>query len=162
MSTLKELEEARALTRFDPELRARELPERRIYMLPRAVGWAEEKLPALQSVWQIDETPAEQLDAILAEFCAGEPLAAGEDFKCLHPIEDGIWELKTADLRVFGWFYRKETFIWSAACLTDVVKDSDLYFGFVKQAARDRDLLDLDPPKFVPGENPNDVVSAWY
>lgn len=161
MSTLKQLEDSGALVRFDPELGGRDLPERRIYMLPRVVTWATEKLPTLESVWQVSETPAEQLDAILADFCSGATLVISEDFECLYPVDRGIWELKSGDLRLFGWFYRRETFIWSAACLADTVKDSNLYRGFVDQAVRDRDNLDLDPPKFVPGESPNDVVSSW-
>lgn len=138
------------------------MEDRRVYMLPRAVKWAEEILPTLESVWQIEEAPIAQLDAMLHDFCSGEALAHVEDFRCLRPIGSGIWELKTADLRVFGWFYRPNIFVWSAAFFADAIKDGDMYHGFVSQAVRDREALDLTPPKFVPGERPNDVVSAWY
>lgn len=162
MATLLELVSSGALTRYDPELSAREMEDRSIYMLPRAVAWASDKLPTLESVWQIEESPIMQVDGMLHSFCVGRSLAFSEDFHCLRPVSEGVWELKTADIRLFGWFYKRDCFIWSAACLTELVKESDLYRGFVNQTANDRESLDLNPPKFVSGESPNDVVSAWH
>lgn len=130
-------------------------------MLPRAVQWADAQLPRLESIWDLETSPIEQLAGYLDTFCAGDPLAVDEAFKCLQPHDDGIWELKTADLRLFGWFYRRDTFIWSAAGRTEDIKLHDLYHGYMQQAVRDREALDLDPPPFVTGDHTN-VISAWY
>lgn len=82
-------------------------------------------------------------------------------FKPLTHIEDGIWELKTADLRIFGWFFVRDCFIGSAANLTDTIKQLHLYRPYVQEAVRLRDALDLDIPKFIPGDDPHAVVSDF-
>jgi hypothetical protein len=76
-------------------------------------------------------------------------------------VQDGIWELKTADLRIFGWFNVLDHFVGAAADTTDRVKQHNLYYGYAGETARFRDGLDLDPPKFIPGADPNAVVSNY-
>jgi hypothetical protein len=48
-----------------------------------------------------------------------------------------------------------------ASNLTDNVKRHRLYYGYANEAARFRDRLDLDAPKFVPGDDPHAVVSNF-
>jgi hypothetical protein len=162
MATLLELEDQRRVIRIDPALSWREFEARRLYVLPNAYEWIEESLPAKVSNWNIQESPAEQLDVLIYEFCVGNPLAFGERFKCLTHLGGGVWELKTADLRLFGWFSHKDCFIVSDCDDTGRIKLSNLYSGYCKQVVRRRDELDLDEPKFVPGDNPDDVVSDWH
>jgi hypothetical protein len=76
-------------------------------------------------------------------------------------LGDGIWELKTADLRLFGWFLQKDCFIVSDIDDTGRIKQSNLYRGYCLQAVRRRDALELNEPKFIRGDNPDDVVSDW-
>jgi hypothetical protein len=81
-----------------------------------------------------------------------------------HPIRhvrDGIWVLKTPDLRIFGWFPVKDCFIGWRAEHADFVKRHDLYHGLAGETAEFRDRLLLDEPKFVPGVNPDAVVSNY-
>ena len=54
---------------------------------------------------------------MLGRFAAGarlfvEPdeLTPG-DIKRLHPPENAIWELKTGDVRIFGWFHDHDCFV---------------------------------------------------
>jgi hypothetical protein len=156
------LEADGALCRYEPELDYGQQELRLFYVLPRLAEWMERTLPTLASTWNIQESPLEQLDASLAFFCAGEPLACDHRFKPLNALGEGVWELKTADLRIFGWFPRKDCFIATDAALTRDVKGSKLYRPYAEQAVRFRDRLGLDEPKFVPGEDPLNVVSDFY
>jgi hypothetical protein len=161
MATLIELHAQGRVFRIDPALSWRELEARRLFVLPDAWKWIELVLPTKNSTWNIQESPVEQLDALTYEFCVGQELAVGTRFKCLTHLGDGIWQLKTADLRLFGWFSQKDCFIISDLDDTGRIKQSNLYPGYCKQAVRRRDALDLDEPKFIHGDNPDDVVSDW-
>jgi hypothetical protein len=77
----------------------------------------------------------------------------------LRPAGDGVWELKTADLRVFGWFHAKDCFLGHCADTAERVKEHRLYTGYVGEVVRFRDSLPLDEPKYIPGEDPDAVVS---
>ena len=162
MSTPLELAFRRELSRFNPNLDDGEAVERSLYGLPALRRWIEDTLPSLESTWNVEDTPAEQLDALLADYCSGEPMAIDLQFKNLIPVGDGIWELKTADLRMFGWFHRKDCFIGSSCDSADRIKEYKLYNGYIAEAVRRRDALDLDVPKFVPGDNAHDVISNCY
>lgn len=162
MATLLNLVEIGAVVRVDPVLGPKELEMRRIYLLPRAFEWISEVLPGADSSWDLENRPNEQLDALIYEFCSGVPLQIGRRFKALVHLGDGIWELKTADLRLFGWFTQKDCFVASDCDDAGRVKKVGLYRGYCQQAVRLRDALDLDEPKFITGDDPDDVVSNCY
>lgn len=162
MATLLDLGAQGVVVPFVPSLAQGRMPMRLLYLYPRAVTWMSTTLPTLQSLFESEITPIEQLDAFLGTYCAGDVLMFERQFSPLHHIDKGIWELKTRDLRLFGWFHKKDCFVCSAADDATRVKGPPrLYSGYRDQAVHDRDSLDLDEPKFVPGDNPNDVVSAF-
>lgn len=114
------------------------------------------------SSWNIEESPLEQVDALIETFCSGKPLSVGRSFKHLYYRNVfGVWELKTADVRMFGWFPLKDHFVVSDCNLAGFIKQHSLYHGYSTQTQKDRDLLNLDPPKFIEGGNANDVVSNF-
>lgn len=129
MATLLDLVMTGEVIKVDPVLGPRELELRRIYLLPKACKWLSEILPNTDSNWNIEETPSEQLDALLYEFCSGMQLQVGIRFKALVHLGDGIWELKTADLRLFGWFTQKDCFVVSDCDEAGRVKEIGLYQG---------------------------------
>lgn len=161
MATLIELQSAGQLFKIDPALRPREQESRIVYVVPQLRAWIENTLPGLGSTWKIDQTPNEQLDACVATFCSGTELTYGEQFKPLTHLRDGIWELKTADLRMFGWFPQIDCFVGTDADLADRIKQSRMYKPYCQQAVRRRDTLDLDEPKYIQGKEPHDVVSNY-
>lgn len=161
MSTILELVTSGDLFRLDPELGPDEQEWRYIYVLPRLKTWLETTLPTLGSTWAIEESPAEQLDELAWTFCSGQTLTYGWQFKPLRPVGHGIWELKTADLRMFGWFPMKDVFVGTDADSKDHIKLHKLYRGYCNQAVMLRDSLNLDDPKFIAGDDPNDVVSNF-
>jgi hypothetical protein len=162
MATIVELAASGALVKVDPALGFREQEMRCIYLLPKAHEWLLKELPGTDSNWNIQETPAEQLDALIYEFCAGKSLPINQRFKALVHLGDGIWELKTADLRLFGWFTQKDFFIVSDCDTALRIKEIGLYRGYCEQAVRLRNKLNLNEPKFITGDNPDDVISDWY
>lgn len=161
MATLLQLVEQGRVVRIDPALGVREFEVRRLWALPEACGWIAKELPELASTWNVEESPIEQMDALIYEFCAGKPLAIGTRFKSLTHLGDGIWQLKTADLRLFGWFVKKDAFIVSDCDDAGRIKQSNLYRGYCEQAVRRRNALELEEPKYLTGDNPHDVVSDW-
>ncbi len=120
--------------------------------MPRALQWLENTLPTLEADGYIDQarSPEEQAEALIYEYIAGEPLKNFPPHSML-PEGDGIWELRTPDLRFFGWFWRCGQFIVSAIDTKERCKSLGLYGGYRNQAVSDRVKLDLDDPKFITG-----------
>jgi hypothetical protein len=76
--------------------------------------------------------------------------------------DEGVWELKTADVRLFGWFHQFDCFVGVVIDLKYRVQEYKLYSGYMGEVIRFRDNLDLDEPKFIPGGEPVNVVSNFY
>lgn len=159
MATLVELAADGWFTKFDPVLRPDQQELRLLYALPRGQSWLESSLPALETVFEKEESPAEQVDALLATFCAGELLIHTRQFHVLQHVDAGIWELKTPDVRMFGWFPMKDCFICSNAEDATHIKRHGLYVGFRDEAIRERSKLPLYASKYISGDDPNAVVS---
>ena len=161
MSTILESAELGALVRLDPALEPNELEWRIVYVLPHMLPQLQNDLPAYVSQWRVESSPLQQFDAMLEVFCSGETLTFDRMFKPLTHIQDGIWELKTPDLRLFGWFPIKDCFVMGAMDTAFKVRTHNLYVGYANVVAYRRNQLSLDAPKFIPGTDPNDVVSNY-
>ena len=161
MATLARLEQDGDLLKWEEALPPRQQEERLLYIFPRLQDWLQNTLPACVSCWNLEETPNQQVYALVTVFVAGETLLFGHQFSPLRPIGKGAWELKTADVRIFGWFPVKDCFVAVSADEAWRVKDSKLYPAFRDEVVRFRDGLPLDEPKFVEGDDPNAVVSAF-
>jgi hypothetical protein len=161
MATIIELKKRRQLIKLDAGLEDNEQEYRAIYALPVTLPFFENDIKTLKSQWNVEVSPLQQLDALLEVFCSGETLTFGSHFKPLNHLNDGIWELKTPDLRLFGWFPYKDCFILGAIDTAFKVKSYNLYAGHANVVAHFRGQLELDEPKFVTGEDPVDVVSNY-
>lgn len=166
MATIARLLETNALFEIEPDLDEGVQPQRYLYAVPRFRRFLDE-VPTLKSTWNIDETPVQQLDALLAEFLGTEPFTVSRRFGPIFPSRGkpwpGVWELKTADLRIFGWFPRKNFFIAVEGCCTAKLKEfPSLYGGFRDFVVQCRDRLPLNEPKFVAGVDYNEVISLIY
>lgn len=152
MPTAQELHQAGLLEKIDVDLDPGEQPLRLMYALPRAITWMEKELPKLTTDGFVPgaSSPQEQADTLFYEFIVGKSLASFPP-KCLNPEANGVWELRTADLRFFGWFWRKCVYILSAVDTKAKCK-TGLYVGYRGQAEHDRTVLNLDPPKFINGK----------
>src|SRR5688572_27604436 len=87
-------------------------PIRRIFALPEVGKWIDETLPHLPKEPNAAMWPCEELDDLMFNFISSEGrLIYGKTFKDLIPGSEETWELKTYQLRIFGWFYRKDDFV---------------------------------------------------
>lgn len=162
MATLATLLATRQLIELEPDLDPGGQQYRFLYFVPEFEEFLD-RVPGFTSAWNLDQTPAEQFDDLLAEFLGTEPLATGWRFGPLRPSRDGawpgVWELKTADLRIFGWFAAQNYFIAVAGEETWKVKQHKLYPAFREAVVMRRNALPLDEPKYITGRNYSDVVS---
>lgn len=161
MATLSTLCTEGKLTELDPMLPPRVSQQRYIYLLPEAVKWIQDVLPTYISHDGGEIEPIAQVDALMEVFCSGKPLSANKMFKCLKPWAGSVWELKTKDVRIFGWFKAQNIFICSNGGEATQIKQLQMYRSYIAEAKRERDALDLDAPKYVEGENFNGVVTNW-
>lgn len=160
MATVKELSGTDGpLELYEPTLGFRQLASRLIYMGPKVMPWILEHLPEAVTDQDTEIQPVEQLDDLLNSFCAGECLSIGRQIKLLRHWDGGVWELKTLDLRLFGWFPRVDTFICNAVDFATHIKRFGLYAGYRGETIRFRDLLPLDEPKFIQGDDPHGVIT---
>jgi hypothetical protein len=159
MSTLVELATRGELELYEPELGYRQQAMRLIYTRTRVWPWIEQHLLDRESEYESEITPIEQLDDLLNAFCAGETLIFSRQVKPIQHWGHGEWELKTIDLRLFGWFSKQDIFICCSIDFATRVKEIGLYNGYRDEAVRFRDLLDLDEPKFISGDDPSGVLT---
>jgi hypothetical protein len=162
MATVIELALQGVLTKLDAELDDGVQELRRIYMGPKLAAWVRDTLPTLQSDRNVETEPVGQFDELAAVFCAGDTLTYDWQFKPLTHVADGIWELKTADLRIFGWFPEKDCFIGVIADTKARILEYGLYGPYADvEVAPFRNQIDLDEPKFIPGADPHAVVTDY-
>jgi hypothetical protein len=70
------------------------------------------------------------------------------------PREKEVWELKTVDLRLFGWMCKPKHFIGVLGDYADLYKGKSAkksYEDAIAKVVSARDSLDLDEPKFAKG-----------
>jgi len=162
MATILDLVAAGRLIKLDPGLSWREQEERRIFLFSKVVTWIDGVLPYEMPIPPNELIPIEQLDQLTYDFCVGHEFIFDRQIHPLKHISSGIWELKAPDIRLFGWFPMRDTFICTAGDTMERVKTHRLYNGYRDEAVSLRNALPLDEPKFVPGDNPDDVISACY
>lgn len=137
------------LERYDPELGHGDSLERLLYLRPKAIEWSNSILPELKPFYEDSTDPIQQLDSAFRDFCRGEVMWKRGDrsnmdlFRIMRPVAKHIYEIRTSDIRAFGWFISESLFICSSIDDATKVKQYDLYEGYVNQTAADRDKLQL-------------------
>ena len=165
MATLATLVAAGVVTKIEVELDGG-LPWRELYAFPDSgqpnfvLPWLRDTLPGMSTRIGAEDTPEEQVYGLLESYVVGEQLIFGEMYKPLHPHPDGVWEFRTPDTRIFGWFYERDRFIAVFGNDATTIHDHRLHHGYVNEVVRLRKTLDLDEPKFIAGVRPDDVLSV--
>jgi hypothetical protein len=163
MATLSALDHRGDLFRLDPALPPNELELRMIYLSPKLKTWLADVLPGVPSDWDVELTPAEELSQLVESFCSGVVLIYDKDLKPIRYVKDGVWELRTIDLRLFGWFPMKDHFVGVVANTAKFIHDHEgIHTGYAGEVCRFREGLDLDDPKYVRGRDVNAVVSNCH
>ena len=160
MSTFEHLVEANVIVRIDVEMGLREQPMRLLYGTPDFISWLNSVLAGAQPSNRLGEaTPTEQIDQLFYNFLSGFPLVHMRQFRFIRSEKNAVWELKTPDIRIFGWFLQKDCFVCVFGNWADEVKDHNLYRGYRIAIRRFRRELNLDDSFCVQGVDPSDVIS---
>lgn len=159
MPTILDLVVSGDLIKVDPDLDEDELELRALYLVRGGDVQCDALLAGMVSQWDIETSPSEQFDELIYHFATGGALECPRQFHVLGHRRDGVWELKTADLRLFGFFPAKDVFICTDVADANRVKAAGQYSSYCEQSWFKRDRLDLDEPKFISGTDPRDVVS---
>jgi hypothetical protein len=89
--------------------------------------------------------------AISIDGSQGKTSSTHGSFQDLMPMADEVWEMKTADVRFFGWMYQPRKFIALVTMLI-YIKGRTSHGAMKTQKIRvikERDILDLDTPKIA-------------
>jgi hypothetical protein len=131
-------------------------PQRSFYACPEFMRGVEDDLPKwVTGKLNAAQTPQEQMRSILLRWISGREMVWERHFKDLMPMGTEAWEMKTADLRLFGWMYRPRVFIASFLGYADDykgLKPKRHYSDAVQRVMTSRNSVDLDLPKFTSGE----------
>ncbi|ULR43160.1 hypothetical protein [Rhizobium sp. K102] len=160
MATLVQLVHMGVLKPVNVKLRRDEFRDRAIVGLPKFHEWLENDVKVATAFYPDTIRPSQQALAILKDFISGKPFPGPRLFKKMSPKNNDVWELRTPDLRFFGWFYHKDCYIATTGEFFERLKYNPmLYEEHRINCLKIRDELDLDPPKYMQGANANDVVS---
>jgi hypothetical protein len=161
MPTLTDLVDSGAIIKIDVDLEPRDQPLRLLYGTPQFVAWLQDVLEGAQPVRRLGKASiAEQIDDLFYSFLSGEQLIFTRQFRVVRAEENAVWELKTPDVRIFGWFMAKDCFVAVFGNWTDTIKDHDLYRGYRIAIRRLRRELGIDATLCVKGVAPDDVLSV--
>lgn len=162
MATLGELSKGDSgpIRRIELEL-DEGLPHRFLYGTPGFIGWLENVLPDMKTGLMLaDISPFEQVYERFRQYVVGENLDGDRRFAPLIcDPETFVWELKTIDVRIFGWVPKMDHFICCFGGHADFIKQHKLYGGFIGQVDHVRSGMNLDTPKSVEFRNYENVLS---
>jgi len=160
MATFEKLIEDRLLIQVAPKLPHGQFHERKVFAFPECVEWMKSVKEMKTGRFQCASSPLEQLVERLRQWIAGEEIARDRMFHDMRPVSDNVWEMKTVDLRVFGWMYRKRQFIAVSGGFADHYKPPTkirTYADDRRAVVAARDALPLDGQKFATGDF-NDLI----
>jgi len=137
------LEQLNRLVRIDVELDGRAQPWRCLYGTPEFIDWLDNVLPGIDTTVIGGEIgPHEQVDAVFHE-----------RFKKLSCTPDHfVWELKTLDVRIFGWVPVKDHFICAYGDHKDQIELMRNYGTYIAKTVFARNQCDLQPNHIAHGE----------
>jgi hypothetical protein len=163
MTTIEDLVAAGAISRIEVEITGREQAYRLLYGTPDFIAWLRGLVIGAEPAVRVGQaTPAEQIDQLFHAFLSGAPLIHLRQFRYIRAEKNAVWELKTPDTRIFGWFMKKDCFVCVFGDWADRVKDHDLYRGYRIAIRRLRRELGVDDTLCVEGVDPGDVLSIRY
>lgn len=92
------------------------MPHRQFWLNRYAQDFIRNELPGVPP--DLDATaPIGQVAGLLSQFIAGDPLKLPPqsygfaDLHVMRPEEDGVWNARTIDVRMYGWFIARDVFL---------------------------------------------------
>lgn len=161
MSTIEDLVNGGAISRIEVEMTNRDQPLRLLYGTPDFLRWLTSLTNGAEPETRIGQaTAAEQIDQLFYLYLSGKPLIHVRQFRYIRAEKNAVWELKTPDTRIFGWFMKKDCFVCVFGNWADDIKKYDLYRGYRIAIRRLRRQLGAEDNLCVQGVNPFDVLSV--
>ena len=158
--TFDSLQAEGVIVKVEVILSGSELPKRLLFGTQNFIEWLEARLSQHEpSPVGADLSPVEQLDYLFYSFVSGKPLVHSRQFRAIRAERNAVWELKTVDFRIFGWFVKRDCFVAVFGDWADHVKDHDLYRGYRLEIRRLRRELGIGDDMCVEGVDPDDVIS---
>jgi hypothetical protein len=156
MATFDKLIEDRKLFPVIIRLPHGQFHERKIYAYPECLEWMRKEIPKMITGRVASaSTPKEQFIERMRQWMSGDPMAYGRMFHDMSPTSDNVWEIKTADLRIFGWMYRPRKFIAVRGGYADDYKEPTkikTYADERRKVVKARGGLPLDGNKYAEGK----------
>jgi hypothetical protein len=138
-----------------------ELPERGLFGTSRLFTFLAQELPNIPSR-DVALSAEEQVANLFGRFLTNRPLILRSPISPLRHLERAVWELKTLDVRVFGWFVDKNVMVIDAGCDAKLLKSEKLnYSGFIAQTEYVRRTLGFQPTDYIQGNQPNDILTRF-
>lgn len=161
MPTIADLVDNGAIIKIDVELAPRDQPLRLLYGTPQFIQWLQQLVRGDEPLRRLGQTTAaEQIDDLFHSFLSSETLIFTRQFRVVRAEANAVWELKTPDIRIFGWFMARDCFLAVFGNWADTIKDHDLYRGYRIAIRRLRRELGIDETLCVKGVAPDDVLSV--
>lgn len=154
MPTLEEAINTKLVTTMGGNLKPHQQPTRLLLAVPEVTEWMKLVLPTAKSDGYVAgaTNPLQQLLSLFNQFVAGKDL----DDPLPHPMRphhQGIYRVRTADVRLDGWFPRKGCFIIGAAELTSICKRTAGRDDEMRDTARAwREKLMIEDGNFLTGD----------
>jgi hypothetical protein len=124
---------------------------RYIFVSGRFQAWVTEEMDKIVPPYDESDSPAIQLESEFSGFRNGDGLAYDRDMHTLDPRHLWVWELKTPDLRIFGWFPAKNYFVAHLGENKANLVKWDAYKPYVDEVVAYRTGLARHLPDFVEG-----------
>jgi hypothetical protein len=151
-STVHDACKAVGLCKFEIELPVRQRAWRYVFASAKFVDWVNNCVPKIVLA-QCDEDDSLQIqiEKELFGFSYGEYLREPSEIRRLDPQPQAVWELKTPDLRLFGWFPAKDHFVAHLGCEKEALQRWEDYEPFINEVREFRASLIAALPHHVTG-----------
>jgi hypothetical protein len=161
MSTIDKLVSGGRLRAVRLGLQDDELPDRGLFGTDRLHEFLANDLAKIAAN-DAQLSPLEQVAALFGRYLTNVPLVLKSPISPLRHLDDAVWELKTTDVRIFGWFARKDCFVADGGADVSRLKSGALtYNGFIVQTAWTRRNLGFLTSDYVTGTKPDDVLERY-
>jgi hypothetical protein len=161
MSTISNLLGSGTLKPVSLGLLDDELADRGLFGTSRLFGFLETNLPSIESR-DVALSAEEQVANLLGRYLTNRPLILKSPISPLRHLDRAVWELKTLDVRIFGWFVSKDVMVIDAGCDVKLLKSEKLnYSGFIAQTEYVRRSLGFKVTEYIQGDQAHDILTSF-
>lgn len=157
MATPSTLADSGSLLRYEDDEETQSA-ERLLFLFQGVVDWIDGTLVYYPRIRGRDLTPLEQVEALFHDFVYARDFTGVGHFVNIMPQGDGVYEMKTPDVRVFGWFYRTAQFIAHSGALKNDIKGTRAVGRIRREVVQARSRLNLDQPAFIRSSKIHELI----